>query len=416
MRRRARAVVVRMDGPPVGSPGSEASAFSDNETPMNAQETMIGWADVRDILREFITVNAQVLSCVSEVSKWTAKLDVVAAEFCARKLVNVTGDDGQLLPQLHAGMTLLQAVTEGASPRSDCPAAALLRVAHARLHAAGFLSTGGADERTLTPRSGGAAGGQQSVVHRIAFFSHGQISSILSQSDIMTYLYRHSELLGAELARASVDSLGFASGKRVVCVTPNTPTHAAFAVMFSNHVSAVGVVAPGSEELIANLSASDMRCVRLCRAVPLTRARHSRLRLRLQQCHVISRLEPRHFSVLALPVAEFLADASGQAVAGIAPAQRGGSFLEFARQSAGVRAPVAITPATPFLRVLELLGGTKPRIHRVYVTEAGRPIGVVRFAPWPCLLELVCLLTCRAARADHAYGRAALPGGARDVI
>ncbi len=76
----------------------------------------------------------------------------------------------------------------------------------------------------------------------------------------MSYLYRHSELLGAELARATVDALGFASGKRVVCVTPSTPAHAAFAVMFSNNVSAVGVVAPGTEELLANLSASDMRC------------------------------------------------------------------------------------------------------------------------------------------------------------
>jgi CBS domain-containing protein len=206
---------------------------------MSAQETMLGWADVREILREFVTVNAELLQYVSDVSTWTAHLDDVAAQFCSRKLVNVTGDDGQLLPTIHAGMTLLDAVTQG------------------------FLSTGGGDERTLTPRSGGAASGATAVVHRLALFSHGAISGIISQSDIMTYLYRHSELLGPELARSSVDALGFASGKRVVCVTPQTPTHAAFAVMFSNRVSAVGVVAPGSEELIANLSASDMRCAAL---------------------------------------------------------------------------------------------------------------------------------------------------------
>jgi hypothetical protein len=229
-------VVVRLDAS-VGSPGSGMSSdASDVEVPMSHQETMLGWADVREILREFVTVNAGLLQYVSDVSAWTPHLDAAAAAFCERKLVNVTGDDGQLLPQLHVDLNLLDAVTQG------------------------FLSTGGGDERTLTPRSGGAAAGSSSVVHRVALFSHGTISGIISQSDIMTYLYRHSELLGPELARSTVDALGFASGKRVVCVTPQTPTHAAFAVMFSNRVSAVGVVAPGSEELIANLSASDMRC------------------------------------------------------------------------------------------------------------------------------------------------------------
>ncbi len=101
---------------------------------------------------------------------------------------------------------------------------------------AGFLSTGG-DERTLTPRSGGGGGGSSPVVHRLALFKDGHISAILSQSDIMSYLAQHAELLGPELARATVDELGFASGRRVVCVTPGTPTHAAFTIMFSHSVS-----------------------------------------------------------------------------------------------------------------------------------------------------------------------------------
>ena len=334
--------MVRTDGG-AGSPGSGAS--SEGDVPMSAQETLIGWADVREILREFIVTHTERLNFVSDVSKWDAPLDALAAEFCARKLVNVTGDDGQLLPHLHASMTLAAAVSDG------------------------FLSTG-SDERTLTPRSGGAALGARGVVHRLALFAGGRIDAILSQSDIMTYLYRHSELLGPELARSSVDALGFASGKRVVCVTPHTPTHAAFAIMYANSVSAVGVVAAGTEELIANLSASDMR-----------------------------RLEPRHFRALALPVAEFLAQASGEPCAGYAP-QRGGSFLEFARGAAGVRAPLAIAPQTPFLRVLELLGGHHPRVHRVYITEHGRPIGVVRaprarrraYGKRPCADAALCRL------------------------
>ncbi len=91
-----------------------------------------------------------------------------------------------------------------------------------------------------------------------------------------------------------------------------------------------------------------------------------------------SRLEPHHFNVLALPVADFLADATGEPVAGVSPPAKGASFMQFARAAAGVRSPVAIAPTTPFIRVLELLGGRSPRIHRVYITEAGRPIGVVR--------------------------------------
>jgi hypothetical protein len=79
-------------------------------------------------------------------------------------------------------------------------------------------------------------------------------------------------------------------------------------------------------------------------------------------------------------VADFLADASGAPVAGVSPPNRSTSFMQFARAAAGVRAPVSIAPSTPFIRVLELLGGRSPRIHRVYITEGGRPIGVVRRA------------------------------------
>ncbi len=52
--------------------------------------------------------------------------------------------------------------------------------------------------------------------------------------------------------------------------------------------------------------------------------------------------------------------------------------MQFARASAGARTPVTVSPSTPFTSVLELLGGSAPRIHRVYVTdEHGRPVGVI---------------------------------------
>lgn len=301
--------------------GSVSDSESQDESAQT--ETMIGWADVRELLKSFVTTHAQKLAFVSAVSAWDSALDAVAADFVQRKLVSVCGDDGQLLPQIDGdSMTLLDAVKQG------------------------FLSTGG-DERTLTPRSGGTPGACP-VVHRLALFKGGHISAILSQSDIMTYLLRHSSLMGPELCGATVDQLGFAGGRRVVCVTPSTPTHAAFTIMFSHGVSGVGVVG-AQEELLGNLSASDLR-----------------------------RLQPHNLRVLALPIGEFLAALYGEPVAGYAPSAD--TYLQFARGppgSAAVRKPVTVEPHTPFLSVLELLGSSSPRIHRVYVTEHGRPIGVI---------------------------------------
>ena len=291
----------------------------------------VGWADVREILKAFVMTHAEKLACVSDPAGWDAALDAVAADFVQRKLVNVTGDDGQLVHSLSSDMSLLSAVTEG------------------------FLSTGGC-ERTLTPRSGGYGpsagsngapsgppGRRGGVVHRLALFKHGTISSILSQSDCMGYLAQHASLLGP-LASASLASLGFVTGREVVCVAPETPTHAAFATMFASHVSAVGVTGPDGT-MVANLSASDLR-----------------------------RLQPNNFRVLALPVSDFLAS--------LAAGHSAGSAISLAKAAAagavgGANAPVTVSPDSPFLGVLELLGSQKPRVHRVYLCEKGVPVGVI---------------------------------------
>jgi len=309
------------------------------------QETMIGWADVRELLRAFVVTHANKLALITGVHAWDSALDAVAADFVRRKLVSVCGDDGQLLPQSDSdSMSLLTAVTTG------------------------FLSTGG-EERTLTPRSaakansvsmapvnaaavasltdnwtasgdgdGGAGpGGAQPttnsstnavVVHRVALFRGGHICGILSQSDVMAYLWRHhGELLPPSLASSPLPTLGFATGRRVVCVTPTTPAHAAFTTMFSYNVSGVGVVGP-DERLVANLSASDLR-----------------------------RLQPDNFRLLALPVEAFLNEMQAQG-----------------------RYPMTVPPTAPFLEIVRLLGGGHKglRLHRVYICdEHGRPVGVV---------------------------------------
>ena len=314
--------------------------MSDDETAQT--ETLIGWADVQDILRDFIVPNTPRLA---QLTRWDAAIEAVAQSFCSRRLLVVTGEDGGLLPQVNAEMSLQEAVTSG------------------------FLSVGGAGEYTLTPRSRGAeaevgdayeSGGAvppTRAVHRLALFAGGKIRSIVSQSDVMRFLYHHSEQLGA-VARETVDALGFVSaGKQVLCVAPDTPAFAAFNLMYANSLSAVGIV-DASEALVGTLSASDVR-----------------------------RLQPHTFSTLVLPVTDFL---SAQAPAA----------------QAGLRPPLAVSPSTPFLRVLELLGGS-PRIHRVYITDVrGRPVGVVR----ACVASR--LTRCAdAALSDHAHRRAAVFGG-----
>ena len=229
----------------------------------------------------------------------------------SRKLVNVCGDDGQLMPASGSeDMSLFSAIVDG------------------------FLccggGSGGGDERTLTPRSGGSPrspGG--SVVHRVALFRGGLISGILSQSDCMAFLLHHPELVGPQLWGASVAELGFL-GRRVVCVSPHTPTHAAFSIMFGHDVSGVGIV-DEAEELVGNLSASDLR-----------------------------RLQASDFRVLALPVRDYLARC----------------VLPQGAQ-APLPAPVRVTPQTALSTLLELLGGSAPRIHRIYVTHEKRPVGVI---------------------------------------
>ena len=263
------------------------------------------WADVRWILRSFVVTHAAKLAAVPDIASWDSALDAVATDFLSRKLVNVCGDDGQLMPAAASeDMSLFSAIVDG------------------------FLSVGtGGEERTLTPRSGGSprGSGGSEVVHRVALFRQGKVTSILSQSDCMTCLFRHPELLGAQLWAAKVSELGFL-GRRTVCVEPHTPAHAAFAVMFGHGVSGVGVVGH-NEELIANLSASDLRTL-------------------------------TNFRVLALPVLD---------------------FLDRAAEGQGTRRgpPVAVTPDTPFSSVLQMLGGGGPRVHRVYITHNGKPVGVI---------------------------------------
>lgn len=75
----------------------------------------------------------------------------------------------------------------------------------------------------------------------------------------------------------TIEDMGLARKERgVVCSRMGEPTHGVFAYMYASRVSAVGILNEEGD-LVGNLSASDLR-----------------------------RIQPQHFSLLALPVGHFL--------------------------------------------------------------------------------------------------------------
>ncbi|KAI3425382.1 hypothetical protein D9Q98_009146 [Chlorella vulgaris] len=132
------------------------------------------------------------------------------------------------------------------------------------------------------------------VVHRLALFdTSGQLSHVISQSDVIKYLYDHIEELGA-LGDASIDAIGFVKGA-VISVRPETPALDAMVLMEEKGISAVAVVnAEGA--IIGNFSISELRTIMA-----------------------------EHFGSLALPVGEFLALEHGTEYAGYAIPSTGSS-------------------------------------------------------------------------------------------
>lgn len=137
--------------------------------------------------------------------------------------------------------------------------------------------------------SKGLFGGSRSrqVVHRLALFdANGQLTNVVSQSDMVKYLFQHIKDIGI-LADTTVADLGFVSGHdRVVCVRPETPALDAMVLMSERDISAIAVV-NNDGSIIGNFSVSELRTIMA-----------------------------EHFGSLALPVGEFLALEHGTEYAG----------------------------------------------------------------------------------------------------
>ena len=212
------------------------------------------------------------------------------------------------------------------------------------------------------------------VVHRLALFdSEGQLTHVISQSDMIKFLYNHLDDLGG-LADASVSDLGFVSGTAgVVTVRPETPALDAMILMEDRGISAVAVTnANGS--IIGNFSVSELRTIMA-----------------------------EHFGSLALPVGEFLALEHGTEYAGYAiqrdssssqppspmgsspqPSSAGFKFAhdrEMRRRESHPGAEVGqelitCAPESTLGEVLDKL--VHNRLHRVYICDDNlAPCGVI---------------------------------------
>lgn len=213
------------------------------------------------------------------------------------------------------------------------------------------------------------------VVHRLALFdASGQLTNVISQSDMIKFLYNHADDLGP-LCDATVAELGFVSGTAgVVIVRPETPALDAMVLMEERSISAVAVVNAGGA-IIGNFSISELRTIMA-----------------------------EHFGSLALPVGEFLALEHGTEYAGYAiqrepgapspspppagssprPSSAGFKFAadrEMRRRESHPGAEVGqelitATPDTTLAEVLDKL--VHNRLHRVYICDDNlAPCGVI---------------------------------------
>ena len=276
------------------------------------------------------------------VLSWMRVLDSVERKVSDTRLISLLGDDAELLF------------------RAD---------ADARGHSFGRTIREGFLNKT-------SANG---AVHRIAIFdASGEIERIFSMSDAVRYLAVNVERLGG-MADASLKDLGLCRSsaaetakKTFIAVPPATPAIEAFARACEERVSGVGVL-DDRGSLIANLSVSDVRCI-----------------------------QPEHFGILGLPVAEFLALLHGTSYAGFsgaAPSEFASNPFFAKMNEGGFRrtGPYLVT-ATPETRFRELLREFLTHgVHRVYVCERKsdthvHPVDVVT-------LTDVLRTTCRAADA-----------------
>jgi len=166
-------------------------------------------------------------------------------------------------------------------------------------------------------------------IHRAPIVSpQGNMMGLLSQSDVIAMLdkpMREERLLEEGLGPKTLKELGLGVSEGIMTMSVTTQTILAFWVIYFNKISAIAVV-DSEGRLLGNLSASDIRGIGG---------------------------SARRFSSLLLPIGEFLQLDGPEAC----------------------RAAITCTLDTTFEQVIALLARNK--IHRVWVVDNDRPIGLV---------------------------------------
>lgn len=237
-----------LSAPLVVSPGLEDI---ESLEPTETAASLVGWLDIKDIIKAFLAflhehkhhLPTNMLSLMTELEKQ-------GPNFATKMLITVVGsEDRGLVYQTDADVSVLTAIRDFFLGQPD----------------AGRL------------------------VHRLAIFdSHGDITRIVSQMDVLRLLRKHIDELGP-CASQSLEQLGLYKPDmlgELIKLAPTTPTLLAYEQLADAGVTGAPVVSPDGQ-LIANLSISDIRGI-----------------------------QPDHFGVLALPVAEFLAVKHGTAYLG----------------------------------------------------------------------------------------------------
>lgn len=212
------------------------------------------------------------------------------------------------------------------------------------------------------------------VVHRLALIdSAGELCNVVSQSDVVKFIFENLEEFGKDVSKYTAEDLGFVRGQdRVVKVSPECPAIDAMVLMEDKDISAVAVV-NASGAIIGNFSISELR-------------------------NIMS----EHFGSLALPVGEFLALEHGTEYAGYAvtkdsgsnstpmgsspkPSEAGFKFAQDremrqrSKSSPGHEVGqhlITCSPDTPLPEIMSTI--VHNRLHRVYVcSDDMTPCGVI---------------------------------------
>jgi len=315
----------------------------------------VGFVDVRDILASLLQELGDADLNSMKMLQRVRKLETTGQTFASRMLKDlpVFGLDGEFFPDSQGTASFRDLVIYFlASPEERQQYHNLVALSH-------------------TVRGGDLSENAKAMVHRVAVYdSQFHIKNIISQSDVVKFLYAHKRAFGT-LAKATVEECGWIR-KELITVSPDMSAIAAMQLMQKKGIGAVAVVDKDGR-IIGNFSMSEMRTIMA-----------------------------EHFGALAMPVAEFLAMEHGTDFWSCTHTSRRSLDIACPNEKEEVKSTegakftkdklrrqkhhhiggevgqdlVLVVPTTTLLEVLEKM--VKNRIHRIYVIDpANKPVGVI---------------------------------------